>query len=119
MIILPQTVITDSSFDRWKSHRIEVNNKFEKYYYHTIPLIDVGANEIEQIDSVPIIISSASDEYLDSDGNYYLPFLDIGVDRIHPGPNHNQKYSINLFNHIYTLFKNYLPKELSIPKYLI
>jgi hypothetical protein len=69
MIILPQTVITDSSFDRWKSHRIEVNNKFEKYYYHIIPLIDVGANEIEQIDSVPIIISSASDEYLDSDGN--------------------------------------------------
>jgi hypothetical protein len=69
MIIIPQTVITDSSFDRWKSHRIEVNNKFEKYYYHIIPLIDVGANEIEQIDSVPIIISSASDEYLDSDGN--------------------------------------------------
>jgi hypothetical protein len=69
MIIIPQTKITDSSFDRWKSHRIEVNNKFEKYYYHIIPLIDVGANEIEQIDSVPIIISSASDEYLDSDGN--------------------------------------------------
>jgi hypothetical protein len=69
MIILPQTTITDSSFDRWKSHRIEVNNKFEKYYYHIIPLIDVGANEIEKIDSVPIIISSASDEYLDSDGN--------------------------------------------------
>jgi lysophospholipase L1-like esterase len=58
-------------------------------------------------------------EYNRFDGNYYFPFLDIGVDGVHPGPNHNQQYSINLFNHIYTLFRNYLPKEVSIPKYLI
>lgn len=84
MIIIPQTPITDSSFDRWKSHRIEVDNKFEKYYYHIIPLIDVGENEISHIDSVPVMISSASDEYVDSDGkpiyNLRLFAADDGVD---------------------------------------
>ena len=52
------------------------------------------------------------------DGNY-LSFLDMGVDKIHPGPNHNQQYSNYLFNYIYINFKNYLPKELNIYKRLI
>lgn len=45
------------------------------------------------------------------DGEYGMLFKDFGVDGVHPGPNHNIKYSIELYNHIYNNFKNYLPKE--------
>ena len=45
------------------------------------------------------------------DGEYNMPFVDFGVDGIHPGPKHNVKYSIELYNHIYKNFRNYLPKS--------
>ena len=47
------------------------------------------------------------------DGNYERPFLDYGVDNIHPGPKHNYQYSIRLFEHIKKNFRNYLPDDLS------
>jgi hypothetical protein len=42
------------------------------------------------------------------DGDYDI-FIDNGVDGIHPGPKHNTKYSLKLFNHINNNFKNYIP----------
>jgi hypothetical protein len=52
------------------------------------------------------------------DGNYKL-FMDKGVDGVHPGPNNNKAYSINLFNHIYLNFREYLPSELSASKKIL
>jgi hypothetical protein len=47
------------------------------------------------------------------DGNYERPYLDFGTDGGHPGPNHNYQYSIRLFEHIKTNFRNYLPEDLN------
>jgi hypothetical protein len=45
------------------------------------------------------------------DGEYGTPFIDFGVDGVHPGPIHNMKYSIKMYNHIYKNFLSYLPKN--------
>lgn len=45
------------------------------------------------------------------DGEYGMPFIDFGADGVHPGPIHNVKYSIKLYNHIYKNFREYVPKE--------
>lgn len=47
------------------------------------------------------------------DGNYTMPFKDLGVDNMHPGPLHNYQYSIRLFEHIKNKFRYYLPKNIS------
>ena len=54
-------------------------------------------------------------EYNRFDGNYEMPFLDYGVDNVHPGPKHNYQYSIRLFEHIKKNFREYLPSELTKP----
>jgi hypothetical protein len=41
----------------------------------------------------------------------YKNYLDLGVDKRHPGPRHNYEYSIRLFKYIRNNFKNYLPEE--------
>jgi hypothetical protein len=46
------------------------------------------------------------------DGDYEN-HLDKGVDGGHPGPKHNYQYSIKLFEHIKTNFRNYLPEDLN------
>jgi len=49
------------------------------------------------------------EEFNRFDGQYMnRPFLDLGVDDFHPGPNHNKEYSIKLLNHIQINFPNYL-----------
>jgi hypothetical protein len=69
MVIVPQTPITEASFERWKSHRIDVSDENESYFYYIIPLIEVGEDEINDIESVPALFSSESDEFTDTDGN--------------------------------------------------
>ena len=49
------------------------------------------------------------------DGDYEN-HLDKGVDGGHPGPKHNYQYSIRLFEHIKTNFRNYLPEDLNLLK---
>jgi hypothetical protein len=54
------------------------------------------------------------DEYYESiryDGEY-RNFIDKGADDTHPGPTHNVKYSIKLYNHIFKNFRSYLPKNI-------
>ena len=68
MIIVPQTPITDDSFNRWKCHRIEVDDKDEQFYYYIIPLIDVDEKEISRVESIPAMFSSDSDEFYDDNG---------------------------------------------------
>jgi hypothetical protein len=67
MIILPETPITDASFDKWKSHRIDVEEGEESYYYFVIPLIDVDEKELERIEEIPALFSSESDNFIDSE----------------------------------------------------
>jgi hypothetical protein len=67
MIIAPHTPITDASFDKWKAHRIDVEEEDDKYYYYVVPLIDVEEKELEDIEGIPALFSSESDEFMDSD----------------------------------------------------
>lgn len=67
MIIVPHTPITDASFDKWRSHRIDVEDDEDKFYYYIIPLVDVDESELERIETIPALFSSESNEFLDSD----------------------------------------------------
>ena len=69
MIIVPQTPITDKSFEKWKAHKIEVTEEDETFHYYIVPLIDVDEREIEDIESIPALFSSESDEFTDEAGN--------------------------------------------------
>jgi len=58
-------------------------------------------------------------EYTDDtnrfDGDYGMPFINFGVDGIHPGPRHNKTYAHKLHNFISNNFPhylNYLPKNI-------
>ena len=67
MIIAPQTPITDSSFNKWKAHKIEVEDEDDKFYYYVVPLIDVDEEEIKRIEEIPALFSSESDEFVDEE----------------------------------------------------
>lgn len=43
------------------------------------------------------------------DGDYGLPFLDLGVENAHPGPVHNSTYSAKLYSYLHKNFREYLP----------
>lgn len=68
MIIVPQTPISDASFDKWKAHKIDVEDEEDKFYYYVIPLIDVDEQELERIEAIPALFSSESDEFVGEDG---------------------------------------------------
>ena len=69
MIIVPQTPITESSFNRWKCHRLEVEDGEDSYHYYVIPLIDIDEDELEEMEYAPVLYSSESGEFLDENGN--------------------------------------------------
>lgn len=69
MIVLPQTPITENSFKRWKSHKIEVEDGIDSYHYYVIPLIDIDEDDIENIEFTPVLFSSESDEFFDENDN--------------------------------------------------
>ena len=69
MIIIPQTPITDASFERWKCHRMEIEEEDSKFYYYIIPLMDIGEDEVSIIENIPALFSSMSDEFEDENGN--------------------------------------------------
>lgn len=69
MIVLPQTPITENSFKRWKSHKIEVEDGVDSYHYYVIPLIDIDEDDIENIEFTPVLFSSESDEFFDENDN--------------------------------------------------
>lgn len=69
MIIVPQTPITESSFQRWKCHRLEVEDGLDSYHYYIIPLVDIDENEMKHLEYTPVLFSSESDEFFDEKGN--------------------------------------------------
>jgi hypothetical protein len=79
MIILPQTKITDASFNKWKAHRIDVDDDGEdSYHYYVIPLIDIDEYEVQLLESIPTLFSSESTEFIDENGEpvYTLRLFD-------------------------------------------
>ena len=38
----------------------------------------------------------------------FYPFIDYGVDGLHPGPRHNKDYAVRLYNHISEHFPEYI-----------
>jgi hypothetical protein len=79
MIILPQTLITENSFNRWRCHKIEVEDGIDSYHYYVIPLVDVDDEDaLENIEYTPALFSSESDEFFDEKGNtvYTLRLFD-------------------------------------------
>jgi hypothetical protein len=56
-------------------------------------------------------ISKDYDEFNRFDGEYEN-HLDKGTDGSHPGPIHNYHYSIKLFEHIKSKFRDYLPENI-------
>ena len=69
MIIVPQTPITESSFNKWKCHRLEVEDGEDSYHYYVIPLIDIDEDEMPNLEYAPVLFSSESGEFLDENGN--------------------------------------------------
>lgn len=67
MIILNETPITDASFDKWKAHRIDVEEGEDSFYYYVIPLIDVDEKELESVEEIPALFSSESDNFIGED----------------------------------------------------
>jgi hypothetical protein len=72
MIIVPQTPITESSFDKWKCHRIDVDEEDDKYHYYVIPLVDIDENELQTIEMIPSMFSSESDEFIESETGLHI-----------------------------------------------
>jgi hypothetical protein len=69
MIIVPQTPITENSFNKWKCHRLEVEDGIDSYHYYVIPLIEIDEDEMQDLEYSPVLFSSESDEFFDENGN--------------------------------------------------
>jgi len=78
MIIIPQTPITDASFERWKAHRIDVDDNGDIYHYYVIPLVEVDEEEMNNLEYIPTLFSSESGEFIDENGkdSYTLRLFD-------------------------------------------
>lgn len=68
MIIVPETPITEASFQKWKSHRIDVTEDDGiEYYYYIIPLMDFDVNEVDDVEEIPSLYSSEAGEFMSDD----------------------------------------------------
>jgi hypothetical protein len=78
MIIVPQTLITENSFNKWRCHKIEVEDGIDSYHYYVIPLVDIDGDDLENIEFSLVLFSSESDEFFDEKGNtvYTLRLFD-------------------------------------------
>ena len=72
MIIVPETPITDISFQKWNPCiRIDLKDDElgESFYYYVIPLMDVTQKELEEsLDTIPALWSSESTEFESEEG---------------------------------------------------
>lgn len=72
MIIIPETPITDLSFSKWNNTiRLDVDDADMggSFHYYVIPLIPITKDDIEtQLETIPALWSSESDEFKSKDG---------------------------------------------------
>lgn len=69
MVIINQTQITESTFNKWKSHKVDVDEDGDHYSYYVIPLIDIDEFNVNMLETIPALFSSYSDEFTDDKGN--------------------------------------------------
>lgn len=69
MIIINETPITDKSFEKWKSHKVEAEEDGEQYHYYVIPLVQVDNFNADALETIPALYSSYDDEFVDDKGN--------------------------------------------------
>lgn len=69
MIIVNETPITEKSFEKWKSHRVDAEEEGEQYSYYVIPLVEVDKFNVEVLETIPALYSSYNDEFVDDNGN--------------------------------------------------
>lgn len=69
MVIINQTQITESTFSKWKSHKVDVDEDGDQYSYYVIPLIDIDEFNVNMLETIPSLFSSYSDEFTDEKGN--------------------------------------------------
>jgi hypothetical protein len=69
MVIINQTQITESTFTKWRSYKVDVEDDGEAYCYYVIPLIDVDQFNVDMLETIPALYSSYSDEFTDDKGN--------------------------------------------------
>ena len=68
MIIVPETPITEASFQKWKCHRMDIADEElgDTFHCYIIPLIDVDTEELEKMhEYIPALWSSESTEFTD------------------------------------------------------
>lgn len=72
MIIVPETPITDISFQKWNPCiRIEIKDDKldEMFYYYVIPLVSVTEKDLEErLEEIPALWSSESGEFESEEG---------------------------------------------------
>lgn len=69
MVIINQTQITESTFSKWKAHKVDVDEDGDQYSYYVIPLIDIDEFNVNMLETIPALFSSYSDEFTDDKGN--------------------------------------------------
>lgn len=69
MVIVNQSQITEATFNKWKAHKVDVEEDDGQYSYYVIPLIDVDQFNVSMLEKIPALYSSYSDEFTDDDGN--------------------------------------------------
>lgn len=83
MVIVNQTKITESTFSKWRSHKVDVNEDGDSYSYYVIPLIDIDEFNVDMLDKIPALFSSYSDEFVDDKGDIvYTVRLDTQLPEI-------------------------------------
>lgn len=81
MVILPETAITEASFEKWKCFKVDVKSDDpedgEDYWYYVIPLVEATEEDFLSLnDYYPHLFSSENGEFQDDNGNYvYSVFL--------------------------------------------
>jgi hypothetical protein len=93
---------------------LNIHNDFQNWYKnHLLIKYFLESKKCNWLWNGHFQIPKDYNEFNRFDGNYERPWLDYGVDNIHPGPVHNYQYSLRLFEHIKTNFINYLPNDLT------
>jgi hypothetical protein len=98
-----------------QEQKVELQNEYEDisnwYKNHLLIKFFLESKNCNWLWNGWMDIPKSFNEFNRFDGDYYNPFIDVGVDKLHPGPKHNHNYSIKLFNHIYKNFNYYLPQD--------
>jgi len=82
-------------------------NDFQNWYKnHLLIKFFLESKKCNWLWNGSFIKNNFTDEFR-FDGDYY-PYIDFGVEGVHPGPKTNEKYALNLFNYIHINYRDFL-----------